>query len=112
MSLLKSAVFCLFCGFVTLQAQDTPRPPATPAAPRQTIEGIEFRGLRRAPQDTIRALIHNKVGDVYEQEAVRQDFLALWNTKRFDDIQVKTEAGARGGVVLVFIVTETQVNKP
>src|SRR5690349_1773516 len=49
------------------------------------IEDIEFRGQRRIPQDTLRALILSRKGDVYTDDAVHRDFLALWNSGRFDD---------------------------
>src|ERR1035437_10389906 len=47
----------------------TPAQPA-PAAAGETlasdvIEAIEFRGSRRVPQDTLRALIFSRKGDVY-----------------------------------------------
>jgi hypothetical protein len=31
--------------------------------------------------------------------------MALWNTNRFDDIQLETEKGERGGVVVTFVVS-------
>jgi outer membrane protein insertion porin family len=91
---------------MTVLAQDAP---ITAAAFGQRIEGIEFRGLRRIPQDTMRASLHSKVGDTLDEESLRQDFQALWNSKRFDDIQVKTEMDANGGLVVVFIVKEIQI---
>ena len=73
------------------------------------IEGIQFRGARRVPQDTLRAMIFSKVGDVYNEDALRRDFMALWNTNRFDDIRLETEKGDRGGIVVRFVVTERPV---
>ena len=49
------------------------------------IEGIEFRGSRRVPQETLRALIFTKKGDKYDEETLQRDFMALWNTGRFDE---------------------------
>ncbi len=85
--------------------------PAAQAPPQlagQPIEGIEFRGARRVPQDTLKALIYTKVGDIYNEESLRRDFMVLWNTGRFDDIRLETEAG-RTGVIVRFIVTERRV---
>lgn len=70
------------------------------------IEAVEFRGQRRVPQDTLRALIFTKKGDVYDEEAIHRDFTALWNTGRFDDLRVERERGPAGGVVLRFVVVE------
>jgi len=36
------------------------------------IEAITFTGSRRVPQDTLRALIRSRAGDVYNEEALRR----------------------------------------
>ena len=63
------------------------------AAFEDVIESIEFRGARRVPQDTLRAMIFTKKGDKYDEESIHRDFMALWNTGRFDDIRMEREAG-------------------
>lgn len=35
---------------------------------------------------------------------MKQDFTALWNTRRFDDIRVETGKGDRGGIIVTFII--------
>jgi outer membrane protein insertion porin family len=80
-----------------------------PSVGSNVVEGIAFRGARRVPQDTLRAMIFSKVGDVYNEDTLRRDFMALWNTNRFDDIRLETEKGERGGVVVTFVVTERPV---
>ncbi|MFN7542432.1 MAG: outer membrane protein assembly factor BamA [Acidobacteriota bacterium] len=72
------------------------------------IEAIEFRGSRRVPQDTLRALIISKKGDKYSDDSLNRDFMALWNTSRFDDIRLEREAG-RTGWIIRFVVTERRV---
>jgi len=94
------------------------KPPEQPAAqppkpeqPQQIediIEAIEFRGARRVPQDTLRALIFSKKGDKIDGETLHRDFMALWNTGRFDDITLEREPG-RTGWILRFRVTERRV---
>src|SRR6185437_10895118 len=80
---------------------------AKPAAVGENIiETVEFRGQHKVPQDTLRALIVTKKGDVYDEEAIHRDFIALWNTGRFDDLRVETEKGPQGGIILRFVVTE------
>jgi len=74
----------------------------------QIISSITFRGARRVPQDTLRALITTKVGDIYNEEVLRRDFIALWNTGRFDDIRLEAEP-SRTGIDLTFVVTERRV---
>lgn len=90
-------------------AVQTPKgvsPSATP--PSDTVEAIEFRGSRRVPQDTLRALIYTRKGDRYDEDKLRRDFVALWNTSRFDDLRLEREPGQTGWLVR-FIVTERPV---
>src|SRR5258708_38781833 len=80
----------------------------TPQAFEDVVESIEFRGVRRVPQDTLRALIFTKRGDKLDEESIHRDFMALWNTGRFDDIRVEREAG-KTGWILRFIMAERRV---
>jgi len=79
-----------------------------PTAVPDIVELIEFRGARRVPQDTLRALIFTKKGDRYDADALHRDFMALWNTGRFDDITTEREPGKNGWIVR-FLVTERRV---
>ncbi len=72
------------------------------------VEEIQFRGARRVPQDTLRALIFTKKGDKFDPESLRRDFMALWNTGRFDDIVLETEPG-KVGMIVRFVVVERRV---
>jgi outer membrane protein insertion porin family len=83
--------------------------PAPPAALTDTIELIEFRGARRVPQDTLRAMIFTKRGDIYNEEALHRDLVTLWNTQRFDDIRLERERGDAGGWLVRFVVVERPV---
>jgi outer membrane protein insertion porin family len=89
---------------------DAAKPGAPPAdqPPEDSVELIEFRGARRVPQDTLRALIFTKKGDKYDEESLHRDFLALWNTGRFDDIRMEREAGKTGWIVR-FVVVERRI---
>jgi outer membrane protein insertion porin family len=91
-------------------AQPTPTPNVQEAKPapvgENIIEGVDFRGQRKVPQDTLRALIFTKKGDVYDEEAIHRDFIALWNTGRFDDLRIEKAKGPGGGIILTFVVTE------
>ena len=70
------------------------------------IEEVQFRGQKKVPQDTLRALIFTKKGDVYDEDAIHRDFISLWNTGRFDDLRVEKEKSPNGGIILRFVVTE------
>ena len=71
----------------------------TAAVFEDVIEAVEFRGVRRVPQDTLRAMIFTKKGDKYDEETIHRDFIALWNTQRFDDIRVEKEASKTGWII-------------
>jgi outer membrane protein insertion porin family len=101
------------------ESQQPPRPPGVQApkpagqaepAPvfEDVIEAVEFRGVRRVPQDTLRAMIFTKKGDKYDEDAIHRDFIALWNTQRFDDIRVEKEAGKTGWIIR-FTMAERRV---
>ena len=94
---------------------EAPKPAADPAKPAATqapvddvIETIEFRGARRVPQDTLRAMILTKRGDKIDEDTLQRDFMSLWNTGRFDDISLEREVG-RTGWVLRFVVVERRM---
>ncbi|MEZ5402949.1 MAG: outer membrane protein assembly factor BamA [Bryobacteraceae bacterium] len=80
----------------------------TPQQTEDVIELIEFRGARRVPQDTLRALIFSKKGDRLDPEMLHRDFMALWNTGRFDDITLEREPGQAGWIIR-FRVVERRV---
>ena len=96
------------------QAQPSPfEAPAVAAEPKteeaaDVIEAIEFRGSRRIPQDTLRAMIFSKKGDRYDPDTLHRDFMAIWNTGRFDDITLERERGELGWIIR-FRVVERRV---
>lgn len=95
----------------------TQTPPAKPeaAAPVQkppeqpTIEQIMFRGERRIPAATLRARIFSHVGDVYDENALERDFMALWNTGFLDDIRLEVTDAKDGGKIVTFFVREKKL---
>jgi outer membrane protein insertion porin family len=76
--------------------------------PEDVIDIIEFRGARRVPQDTLRALIFSKKGDKYDEEALHRDFMTLWNTGRFEDIRMEREP-TRNGWLIRFVLVERRI---
>jgi outer membrane protein insertion porin family len=76
--------------------------------PENIVEAIEFRGARRVRQDTLQALIFTKKGDRFEEDNLHRDFMALWNSGRFDDIRIEREPGKDGWIVR-FVVVERPV---
>ena len=89
---------------------EAPKPgePVKPAEIQDVIEVVDFRGARRVPQDTLRAMIFTKKGDKYDPETLHRDFMALWNSGRFDDITLEKQQGKFGWIV-TFRLTERRV---
>jgi outer membrane protein insertion porin family len=90
-----------------------PAPVAGQPAPAVTavedvVEAIEFRGARRVPQDTLKAMIFTKKGDKFDTDSLNRDFMVLWNTGRFDDIRLEREQG-KAGWILRYLLTERRI---
>ena len=84
---------------------------AAQAAGNFVIDRIEFTGNRRIRTDTLKARIFSRDGDPYNEETLRRDFQALWNTQFFEDVKLRVEDSPTkpNGKVIVFEVTERPV---
>jgi outer membrane protein insertion porin family len=90
-------------------AKPTPKGKAAPAKLKQeTIYAIEFRGNRRIPTSVLQAQIFSHPGDVYNENALERDFMALWNTGYFDDIRLERQDTPKG-IVVIFYVREKRL---
>ena len=78
------------------------------AQPQAVVERIEFIGNRRIRTDTLKARIFSREGDPYNEETLRRDFQALWNTQFFEDVklQVEDSSDRPDGKIIIFNVTE------
>jgi outer membrane protein insertion porin family len=89
---------------------------ATPQAAQQppngqtqaVVERIEFLGNRRIRTDTLKARIFSREGDAYNEETLRRDFQALWNTQFFEDVKLRVEDSPDrpDGKIIIFDVRE------
>lgn len=68
-------------------------PAGQQAAPQQqfVIQRIDFIGNRRVRNDTLIARIFSRPGDPYNEDTLRRDFQALWNTQFFEDVKLRLE---------------------
>ena len=67
---------------------------AAPAADQNSpaiVDRIIFIGNRRIRSDTLKARIFSREGDPYNEETLRRDFQALWNTQFFEDVKLRVE---------------------
>jgi outer membrane protein insertion porin family len=67
----------------------TPQQPSD--KPQAVIARIDFVGNRRIRTDTLKARIFSREGDTYNEETLRRDFQALWNTQFFEDVKLRVE---------------------
>jgi len=93
-----------------VQSLSAQQPNAT-GEPSSVITHIEFIGNRRIQRDTLLARIFSRIGDPYNEEAVRRDFQALWNTQFFEDIrlEVENDPNQANGKIVVFYVQERPI---
>jgi outer membrane protein insertion porin family len=86
------------------------QPPAVPAT-RGVIQRIEFVGNRRIRSDTLKARIFSREGDNYNEETLRRDFQALWNTQFFEDVKLRVEDSPdrADAKIIIFDVKERPV---
>ncbi len=75
------------------------------------IEDIRFDGNRRIRRDTLMARIFSRPHDPYNEETLRRDFQALWNTQFFEDISLEVEDGTENpnNKLIIFHVKERPV---
>jgi len=60
------------------------------------IDRIIFLGNRRIRSDTLKARIFTREGDPYNEDTLRRDFQALWNTQFFEDVKLRVEDSPDG----------------
>jgi outer membrane protein insertion porin family len=79
--------------------------------PQAVIARIDFTGNRRIRTDTLKARIFSREGDTYNEETLRRDFQALWNTQFFEDVKLRVEDSPErpDARIIVFEVKERPV---
>ena len=84
---------------------------SNPAQAQEFIERIDWGGLRRIRRDTVNARIFSRVNDPYNEETLRRDFQALWNTQFFEDVKLRVEDSPDkpGGKIITWEVKERPV---
>src|SRR5947208_7006640 len=74
------------------QASAQAAPTQQQTSPQQlVIERIDFIGNRRVRSDTLKARIFSRKDDAYNEDTLRRDFQALWNTQFFEDVKLRVE---------------------
>ncbi|HET8966074.1 MAG TPA: outer membrane protein assembly factor BamA [Candidatus Acidoferrum sp.] len=75
------------------------------------IQRIEFIGNRRVRNDTLKARIFSRENDAYNEETLRRDFQALWNTQFFEDVKLRVEDSPdkASAKIIIFEVKERPI---
>ncbi|MFH1123827.1 MAG: POTRA domain-containing protein, partial [Pseudomonadota bacterium] len=71
----------------------------------EQIESIGFKGNRRIESEAILAVVESKKGDSLDNDRLDQDLRAVYRMGFFTDVNVETEDGPKGKIV-IFSVTE------
>ena len=72
-------------------------------ARKDLIEHIYFRGNRRIQASVLRARMFTHEGDLYDENSLERDFMALWNTGYLDDIRFEVSDGDKGKILTIFV---------
>jgi len=88
-----------------------PQAQSNPPQGQGFIQRIDWEGLRRIRRGTVKARIFSRENDPYNEETLRRDFLALWNTQFFEDVKLRVEDSPDkpGGKIIIFTVVERPV---
>ncbi len=112
-SYLFSASFDYASGKDVMEDRSSADPQAA-AAQQFVIDRIEFLGNRRVRSDTLKARIFSREGDPYNEETLRRDFQALWNTQFFEDVKLRVEdspSRASGKIILFEVKERPQIRR-
>jgi outer membrane protein insertion porin family len=107
-SYLFSASFDYATGKEVIEDHSAADPQSAVQPQQFVIDRIDFIGNRRVRKDTLVARIFSREGDVYNEETLRRDFQALWNTQFFEDVKLRVEDSPTrpNGKIILFEVRE------
>lgn len=111
MRLYRGFLLMLVSGIVLL-ASIVSVPRSTFAQQNQRlVESVEIKGNRRLRQDDILYYVQTRPGDPYNAQQVERDLQAIMALGFFDKTKTKafTEEGARGGINVIFEVSELPI---
>ncbi len=77
-----------------------------PAAPSGVVADVQVTGLRRVEEAALLDVVRLRAGEPLESWKIQRDIRAIWQTGFVDDVVVRTETTATGGVRVVFEVHE------
>lgn len=78
---------------------------------QQLVESVDIQGNRRLKDDDLLYYIKTRPGDVFNRQALERDLQELLSLNFFDKVRTRvlTEEGVRGGVNVIFEVSELPI---
>jgi len=78
---------------------------------QKTVEEVQIIGRRRLRQEDILYYVQTRAGDCFNEQQIQRDLQTLLSLNFFDKVKsrVYTEEGPRGGVVVIFQVSELPI---
>ena len=85
--------------------------PITAQTPQQIVESVDIQGNRRLRDEDLLYYVKTRAGDVYDPAALERDLRELLSLNFFDKTKTRvlTQQGARGGVDVIFEVSELPI---
>ncbi len=105
---LSSILLGIITLFAAPQAVDAQQPQTQP---QQLVESVDITGNRRLRKDDILYYIQTRPGDPYNPDVVQRDYQTLLQLTFFDKTKTRVlrETGPRGGVAIIFEVSELPI---
>ena len=106
----RGLLLILVSGIVLLLSISGPRAVNAQQSQR-LVESVDITGNRRLRKDDILYYVQTRPGDPYNEQQVQRDLQAVLALGFFDKTKTRvlTEEGARGGINVVFEVTELPI---
>ncbi len=78
------------------------------ASDAQIVKSIEFKGLKRIKPKRVERFITQRIGKPLSEYRVRRDFLKLYNSRLFSNLELLSDR-VEGGIKLTYVLTERPV---
>lgn len=91
-------------------APGTAEPQAKPRSGAPRVTKIVVDGNQRLTPDAVLHIMATKVGDPYDEEALRKDFRRIWDRGLLQDLSIETRDDKTGKAVIVHVREKPVVN--
>jgi outer membrane protein insertion porin family len=110
MHLYRGLLLIFVSGIVLLHSISAPRP-VNAQQTQRLVESVDITGNRRLREDDILYYVQTRPGDPFSEQQVQRDLQAILALGFFDKTKTRvlTEEGARGGVNVIFEVSELPI---